>query len=152
MGMFTELYPLAVTTQFAMLITADAEHGVMTVSVMPRPHHEAKASAARDLTLTATPEEFDAGFVAALAGYRAKLAPLLEQVEAANLALDAAQAANPSPSQPASKPKPPAKTRTAKPPSHRVVLDAGEGDGVGDENPNEDPDTNWMKNRQPQLF
>jgi PRTRC genetic system protein E len=146
--MFTELYPLAVNTRFAMLVTADAEHGVMTISVMPRPKQEAKAAVARDLTLTATPEEFDTGFVSALAGYRAKLVPLLEQAEAANHAIGAARATRQKQSATTSKPSTPVKASSANPPPRRLAIEEGD----DKENPNEDPDTDWMKNRQPQLF
>jgi hypothetical protein len=60
MGTFTELYPLAVTTRLAMLVRADPERGVMTISVMPRPMPDTAAKLVTDLTLTATPEDFDA--------------------------------------------------------------------------------------------
>ena len=78
MGLFTELYTLATNTRLAMLVTADAQRGLMTISVMPRPLHDAAVNLTTDLTLTATPEEFDSGFIKALTGYRAELAPLLE--------------------------------------------------------------------------
>eukprot|EP01034_Spumella_vulgaris_P032819 gene32819-40509_t len=84
MGMFTELYPLATSTRLAMLVTADAERGLMTISVMPSPKQDATVKLTTDLTLTATPEEFDTGFVTALTSYRTELVPLLEQAAAAS--------------------------------------------------------------------
>lgn len=147
MGMFTELYPLTVNTRLAMLISADAERGVMTVSVMPRPAQASTPSPARDLTLTATPEEFDAGFVDALLGYRAKLVPLLEQAAANNKALEETQAAGPKPAKAAPKTNSPSKPPAGAAPRCAAVDEAGE-----KENPNDDPDRDWMKNRQPELF
>ncbi|SFV16829.1 PRTRC system protein E [Pseudoduganella namucuonensis] len=148
MGMFTELYPLTVTTRLAMLISADAERGVMTVSVMPRAAQTSTPSPARDLTLTATPEEFDAGFVDALLGYRAKLVPLLEQAAANSKALEEARSASPKPA------KTPSKTSShSKPPAAGAAPRCAAVDEAGEqEKPNDDPDRDWMKNRQPELF
>ncbi|WBS00129.1 PRTRC system protein E [Pseudoduganella sp. SL102] len=154
MGMFTELYPLAVTTRLAMLVSADAERRVMTISVMPRPTQDATAKLATDLTLTATPEDFDAGFIEALTGYRVKLVPLLEQAAAAGRAIEAAHV-NP-PKQPKAADKPAKATAPPKPSAPcaapRIAAADGENDAVEDTNPNNDPDRDWMKNRQPELF
>lgn len=148
MGMFTELYPLATSTHLAMLVSADAGHGVMTVSVMPRPAKGSPSSPSRDLTLTATPEELDTGFAAALASYTPKLVPLLEQVDAAAKALEAAQGAGQKHAKPGTKTSAKAKhSPTVDVPRHAAVPETGDS-----ENPNEDPDRNWMKNRQPELF
>ncbi|GAB2856074.1 hypothetical protein GCM10027277_25840 [Pseudoduganella ginsengisoli] len=153
MGMFTELYPLATSTRLAMLVTADAERGLMTISVMPRPNVAAAIKLAADLTLTATPEEFDAGFVTALTGYRAELAPLLEQAAAASRAIQTEKTNLQKQSKPASKPAAAAKPHT-KPAPRCADLDGGDevGEAAAPDNPNNDPDCSWQKNRQPQLF
>lgn len=149
MGIFTELYPLAAGTRLAMLVIADAERGLMTVSVMPRPVHNDAATLTTDLTLTATPEEFDNGFVAALTDYRAELAPLLEQAAARRtLQAEKAKLQEQATSTPA--PAPHAK-RVTRPAPRCANLDGGE-EGRSATNPNDDPDMDWIKNRQPQLF
>lgn len=154
MGMFTELYPLAVSTRLAMLVTADAERGLMTISVMPRPKQDAGVKLTTDLTLTATPEEFDTGFVAALTGYRAELVPLLEQAAAASRAIEAEKTNLQKHTKPPSKPAAAAAKPAAKPaPRCAEVEEGGESAEEKDNaNPNNDPDMSWMKNRQPQLF
>ncbi|KQV81038.1 hypothetical protein ASD15_14250 [Massilia sp. Root351] len=148
--MFTELYPLAAGTRLAMLVTADAERGLMTISVMPRPIHNDAATLTTDLTLTATPEEFDNGFVAALTGYRAELAPMLEQAAAAKRTLQTEKAKLQEQAKTTQKPASSAKRATT--PAPRCA-DVDDGEEVGDAtNPNDDPDLGWIKNRQPQLF
>lgn len=157
MGMFTELYPLATSTRLAILVTADAERGLMTISVMPSPKHDAAVKLTTDLTLTATPEEFDTGFVPALTGYRAELAPLLEQAAAVSRAIQTEKANLQKQAKSPAKPATAAKsvTKPAQAPAPRCA-DVAEDDESGEEednaNPNNDPDTSWMKNRQPQLF
>jgi PRTRC genetic system protein E len=75
MTIFTELYDLATTATLAMVISADERRGTLTISVMPKPKKDmGEAALTKDLTLTATPAEFDRGFVAALSGI-AKRAP-----------------------------------------------------------------------------
>ncbi|QBE66367.1 PRTRC system protein E [Pseudoduganella lutea] len=154
MGMFTELYPLAVTTRLAMLVSADREHGVMTISLMPRPTQDAAAKLATDLTLTATPEDFDAEFIEALTGYRTKLLPLLEQAAAAGHAIEANHANRSKPPKAASQPAKPAtppKSSEQRIAPRTAAPDSGNNDAQ-DTNPNDDPDRDWMKNRQPELF
>ena len=94
MTMFTELYALATTAALSMVISADEKRGTLTISVMPKPKKDAGEPAlTKDLTLTATPVEFDDGFVAALKGYREARAGLIEQAEATKEVLDAAKEA-----------------------------------------------------------
>lgn len=94
MMMFTELYELATTATLAMVISADEKRGTLTISVMPKPKKDAGEPAlTKDLTLTATPAEFDSGFVAALKGYRETRAGLIEQAEATKEVLQAAKEA-----------------------------------------------------------
>lgn len=94
MTMFTELYALATTATLSMVISADEKRGTLTISVMPKPKKDAGEPAlTKDLTLTATPAEFDDGFVAALKGYREARAGLIEQAEATKEVLQAAKEA-----------------------------------------------------------
>ena len=80
MTMFTELYALATTATLSMVVSADDKRGTLTISVMPKPKKDVGEPAlTKDLTLTATPPEFDDGFVAALKGYREARAGLFEQ-------------------------------------------------------------------------
>lgn len=92
--MFQALYELCQTATLALTISAH-EDGRMTVNVVPKPKQDAgEAALAAPLSLTATPEEFDEGFVMALRGYAAKRASLLEQAEATNEVLEAAKRAS----------------------------------------------------------
>jgi PRTRC genetic system protein E len=92
MTMFTELYALATTATLSMVISADEKRGTLTISVMPKPKKDAGEPAlTKDLTLTATPAEFDDGFVAALKGYREARTGLIEQAEATKEVLQAAK-------------------------------------------------------------
>ena len=94
MTMFTELYALATTATLSMVISADDKRGTLTISVMPKPKKDVGEPAlTKDLTLTATPAEFDGGFVAALKGYREARAGLIEQAEATKEVLQAAKEA-----------------------------------------------------------
>lgn len=92
MTMFAELYALATSATLTMVVSADEKTGRLTISVLPKPKKEVGEPAlAKDLTLTATPEDFDAGFVEALRGYREKRASLMEQAEATREVLEAAK-------------------------------------------------------------
>jgi PRTRC genetic system protein E len=72
MTMFEELYALATTATLTMSLSADAACGRLTVNVVPRPRQGAGEPAlTQALSLTVTPQEFDAGFVEALRRYRA---------------------------------------------------------------------------------
>jgi PRTRC genetic system protein E len=92
MTMFTELYALATTATLTMVVSADEKSGRLTISVLPKPKKDVGEPAlTKDLTLAATPEEFDAGFVEVVRGYREKRESLMEQAEATNEVLDAAK-------------------------------------------------------------
>ena len=94
MTMFTELYALATTATLSLVISADEKRGMLTISVMPKPKKDAGEPAlTKDLTLTATPAEFDDGLVAALKGYREARTGLIEQAEATKEVLQAAKEA-----------------------------------------------------------
>jgi PRTRC genetic system protein E len=95
MSMFKELYAIATGATLAMLISADEKTGRLTISVLPKPKKDLQETAlTKDLTLTATPEEFDKGFINALTGYRDTREKLVEQAEATKEVLDAAKAAS----------------------------------------------------------
>lgn len=92
--MFSELYALATTATLSMVVSADVKRGTLTISVMPKPKKDVGEPAlAKDLTLTATPAEFDDGFVVALKGYREARAGLIEQAEVTKEVLEAAKEA-----------------------------------------------------------
>ncbi|MDR2032810.1 MAG: PRTRC system protein E [Azoarcus sp.] len=92
MTMFEELYALAAEATLAMTISADEKTGRMTINVMPTPKEGAADTALRRaLSLSATPAEFDEGFVAALRGYRKVRESLAEQWAATREVLEAAK-------------------------------------------------------------
>jgi PRTRC genetic system protein E len=92
MTMFKELYALASAATLTMVVSADEKTGKLTVSVLPKPKNNmGEAGLTKDLTLTATPEEFDVGFIEALRGYRERRESLAEQAEATNKVLEAAK-------------------------------------------------------------
>lgn len=159
MSLFSELYALTKARRIAMLVTSDHETGLMTISVMPRPLNDNDAPFCKDLTLTAPPDEFDAGFLEAIATYRDKLLPLLEQAKAAGAAIDKASqsaaqrsAAKSAAKSPAAKdldrPSKAATPESSRDEKAREYREASDGEAT----PDVDPDTDWMKNRQPELF
>ncbi|MHB1332317.1 MAG: PRTRC system protein E [Sulfuriferula sp.] len=92
MTMFRELYALAMTATLTMIVSADEKTGKLTISVLPKPRKDVGEPAlTKDLTLTASPEDFDAGFVEALRGYREVRDSLTEQAEATREVLEAAK-------------------------------------------------------------
>lgn len=94
--MFKQLFELARKAgPLQLAVSADGEGDRMTVVVIPR------GGAAKDepalstpLSLTATAEEFEAGFVQALTGYSVRRMSLEEQVAATNEVLAAAKEAS----------------------------------------------------------
>ena len=92
MTMFQELYALATTATLTLIVSADEKTGKLTISVLPKPKKDmGEPALTKDLTLTASPEEFDAGFVQALQGYREVRASLTEQADATREVLEAAK-------------------------------------------------------------
>jgi len=148
MTMFTELYALATTATLAMVISADEKRGTLTISVMPKPKKDVGEPAlTKDLTLTATPAEFDGGFVAALTGYREARAGLIEQAEATKEVLQAAKEAT-------AKKAADATTKASKP-AAKPASSADDGDEDGaDEAGGESPTTaaQTTVGAQPNLF
>ena len=94
--MFKQLYDLAQKAgPLQMTLAAGGEDGRMTV-VVTRKGGAAKdePALATPLSLTATPEEFDEGFVQVLTSYSEKRLSLAEQVAATNEVLAAAREAS----------------------------------------------------------
>ena len=158
MSLFTELYALTKSRRFAMIVSSDHNTGLMTISVMPRALNEADGKYCKDLTLTATPEDFDTDFVAAVSDYRCKLAPLLEQAKEASAAIDKAtkaaksSATSKASGKGASKSAPPAEKPPADGASVTDKARAYRKASSGDDGQDEDLNNDWMKNRQPELF
>ncbi|KQP15169.1 PRTRC system protein E [Pseudorhodoferax sp. Leaf267] len=95
MTTFEELYALATGATLTMVLSADVPSGRLTVHVIPRPRQDGGEPAlAQALSLTATPQEFDAGFVQALRGYRVVRQSLEQQAEATREVIDAARTAS----------------------------------------------------------
>src|SRR6266498_4705434 len=93
--MFHELFELSRQATLAMTISADEKAGVMTINVIPKPKKDVGEPAlTRPLSLTATPDEFEASFAQALRGYQTTRASLLEQAEATQEVLEAAKSAS----------------------------------------------------------
>jgi PRTRC genetic system protein E len=95
MALFSELYALTQGATIALIMTGDHMSGLMTVNVVPKPKDDHQESGlSQNLTLVATPEEFDAQFVDALRGFRAARSSLLEQAKTTVRVLEAATQAS----------------------------------------------------------
>ena len=95
MTMFEELFALACSATLTMTVSADEKSGCLTVNVIPKPRQDAgEAALTQPLSLTATPQEFDAGFIEALRGYREVRQSLAQQAEATKEVIEAAKAAS----------------------------------------------------------
>ena len=95
MSFFTELYALAQHSALTLQVVADGNTGRMTISVRPKLQKDAGEPAlSTPLSLTGTPEEFDAGFVQALRDYRQAHASLAQQAAATAEVLAAARTAS----------------------------------------------------------
>ena len=95
MSMFTELYHLALNATLTMTVSADEKQGKLTINVIPKPKSDTgEAALSTPLTLTATPEEFDAEFVTALTGFRVAHTSLSQQALVTRELLDAAKEAS----------------------------------------------------------
>lgn len=95
MTMFEELFALARGATLTMTVSADEKTGRLTVNVIPKPRTNAGEPAlAQPLSLTATPQEFDDGFIEALQGYREVRQSLTQQAEATKEVIEAAKAAS----------------------------------------------------------
>lgn len=95
MRMFEELFALACSATLTMTVSADEKSGRLTVNVIPKPKPDAGEPAlAQPLSLTATPQEFDIGFIDALRGFREVRHSLAQQAEATKEVIEAAKAAS----------------------------------------------------------
>lgn len=95
MTMFEELFALACSATLTMTVSADEKSGRLTVNVIPKPRQDTGEPAlAQPLSLTATPQEFDTGFIEALCGYREVRRSLAQQAEATKEVIEAAKAAS----------------------------------------------------------
>jgi PRTRC genetic system protein E len=95
MTLFEELHALALTATLTMTVSADEKSGRLTVNVIPKPRKDVcEPVLAQPLSLTATPQEFDEGFIAALTGYREVRQSLAQQAEATKEVIEAAKAAS----------------------------------------------------------
>lgn len=95
MALFSELYELTRGATVALIMTGDHDTGLMTVNVVPKPKDDHKESGlSQNLTLVATPAEFDAQFIDALRGFRAARSSLLEQAKTTVRVLEAATQAS----------------------------------------------------------
>ncbi|MCK6375975.1 MAG: PRTRC system protein E [Zoogloea sp.] len=95
MTLFAELYALALTATLTMTVSADEKSGRLTVNVIPKPRKDvSEPTLTQPLSLTATPQEFDEGFIAALTGYREVRQSLAQQAEATKEVIEAAKAAS----------------------------------------------------------
>lgn len=137
MTMFKELYELATSAALTMVISADEKTGRMTINVIPKPKKDVDEPAlTKALSLTATPDEFDAEFVGVLKGYREVRQSLATQAEATREVLQAAKAAS-------AKKAGEAMTKAAKPapaaaaPKAPVKAPADTPDDLDDDDPDE---------------
>ena len=95
MSMFKELFQMALGATLSLTISADEKRGQLTINVIPKPKNDAgEAALSEPVTLTATPEEFDAEFIGILGRYRGARASLSEQAQVTLELLDAAKAAS----------------------------------------------------------
>lgn len=95
MALFSELFQLTRGATVALIMTGDHDTGLMTVNVVPKPKDDHKeVGLSQNLTLVATPEEFDAQFIDALRGFRAARSSLLEQAKTTVRVLEAATQAS----------------------------------------------------------
>lgn len=95
MAMFEELYALALGACLTLTISADEKTGRMTVNVIPKPRKDVgELALTQPLSLTATPQEFDAEFIGALRGFREVHQSLAKQAEATKEVIEAARSAS----------------------------------------------------------
>lgn len=152
MSMFKELYQVTLASTLTLVISADEKQQCMTISVIPKPKADVNEPAlSTPLTLTASPDEFDAEFVQVLKTYRSKRLSLAEQAETTNELLDAAKEASANKGAAAvakasAKPvKPLTKASTAVPSSDDEDVDVTNGDDA-------ETRTAEPTSTQPQLF
>lgn len=132
MTMFQELYALATSATLTMIVSADEKTGKLTISVLPKPRKDmGEPALTKDLTLTASPEDFDAGFVQALQGYREVRASLTEQAEATREVLEAAKSVSAKKATEAMTKASKSSSSAAKPAPSTTAGEAGDDDDEG---------------------
>ena len=95
MSLFSELFQLTRGVTVALIMTGDHDTGLLTINVVPKPKDDHReVGLTQNLTLVATPEEFDAQFLDALRGFRAARSSLLEQAKTTVRVLEAATQAS----------------------------------------------------------
>lgn len=93
--MFHDLFKLSLKATIAMTVSADASTGLMTINVIPKPKEDLDEPAlGAPLSLTATPDEFQADFINVLTGYRQQRESLTAQAELTSELLAAAKDAS----------------------------------------------------------
>lgn len=131
--LFQELFELTRQGPVVLALSADPVSGRMTVNVTPVAGKDAADAALRKaLTLTGTPDEFDADFISLLSNYREARRTLIEQAEATAEVLAAARQAQVAKASEATakgrKALPPPKSASQSVPPAAKVADAAEGD------------------------
>jgi PRTRC genetic system protein E len=91
--MFPEIYELAKTTTLTLLVSANSKAGTLTLCVKPTPRKGEEATLAHELSLTATPDEFEQGFPGCLTTYATQHKSLVEQTAATTAVMEAAKQA-----------------------------------------------------------
>lgn len=91
--MFPAIYELAKTTTLTMLISANQKEGTLTVCVKPTPRKGHEGALTHELSLTATPDEFEKSFPECLTTYTTQHKSLVEQTAATTAVLEAAKQA-----------------------------------------------------------
>ncbi|MTW10115.1 hypothetical protein GM658_05825 [Pseudoduganella eburnea] len=159
MSLFTELFALTKSRRFTMIASSDHDTGLLTLCMMPRVMNETEGHYCKGLTLTAKPEDFDTDFVTLMASYRIKIIPLLDQVKEAMDAIETmardvqlAGTSNPSAHSSATSVPSTLKPSMNEPAALRERAAAYYAASAGDCDADDEPNLDWMKNRQPELF
>ena len=122
--MFTEIFELAKTTTLTMVISANAANQTLTLWVTPTPRKGEQPVLGKELTLTASPKEFDESFPACLSNYTAQYQSLVEQTAVTSAILEAAkldQVAKGAKATSTTTKSAPQKTASTKSPSHSMA-------------------------------
>ncbi|MBW3512031.1 PRTRC system protein E [Janthinobacterium sp. NKUCC06_STL] len=151
MHFFQELYQLSNEVTLSLIITSDQVQGTMTICVFPKPRQTLNEPALlKDLTLTGTPDEFEADFITALTGYRTQRDSLRLQAETTHKVLERAQAASAKTANQGGKPPPKASVNSAS--TGQSEQGSAPKDTHVNNPPIDSPDLSWRKGAQPQLF
>lgn len=140
--MFPAIYELAKTTTLTMLISANQKDGTLTVCVKPTQRKGQEGALTHELTLTATPDEFEQSFPECLTTYATQHKSLVDQTAATTAVLEAAKQAQVAKGTKATT----AATKTPSPTHSDVaaspqtpMVEAGSNDAVKDETDYDNP-------------